>query len=157
MFQYRDWKWAGVSFVSHRSQISSFILKRWSRINSTPKTTNFVPYFLYLILIFCLVNDFFSLTFQIYKLETKPKGKVLIINITKFEDHGIPSRDEQAHNISATSITALFKKLNFKVETKSNITAQVINFKMKIKSNLIASRWFFKNNKVNKKHPLHRW
>lgn len=60
---------------------------------------------------------------MVYKLDSKPRGKIYIVNITTFEDHEIPSRDEDAHNVSATSITTLFKKLNFKVETKNNISA----------------------------------
>ncbi|XP_071145847.1 caspase-3-like isoform X2 [Mytilus edulis] len=56
-----------------------------------------------------------------YIMDGKPRGKLIIINIMSFDDHGIPSRDKQAHDLSASSLTLLFQQLKFKVVLKTNI------------------------------------
>ena len=61
-------------------------------------------------------------------MQNKPRGKVIIINIFKFDNHDLPKRDEQCHSISATSMSLLFKELNFKVEVKANIDKKVSKF-----------------------------
>ena len=61
-------------------------------------------------------------------MQRNPRGKVIIINIYKFVDNNLPQRDEQCHNISATSMTLLFKALKFEVETKANINKHVSKF-----------------------------
>ena len=61
-------------------------------------------------------------------MQRNPKGKVIIINIFKFDNCNLPQRDEQCHSISATSMTLLFKELKFEVETKANINKHVGKF-----------------------------
>jgi len=61
-------------------------------------------------------------------MQSNPRGKVIIINIFKFDDYNLPQRDEQCHSISATSMTLLFKRLKFEVEIKANINKQVSKF-----------------------------
>lgn len=56
-----------------------------------------------------------------YSMQSKPRGKVIIVNIFKFDDYNLPKRDEQCHNISATSMTLLFNALKFEVDVKANI------------------------------------
>lgn len=56
-----------------------------------------------------------------YSMDSNPRGKLIIINIMSFENHGIPTRDKQAHDLSASSLTLLFQQLKFKVVLKTNI------------------------------------
>ncbi|XP_076086518.1 caspase-3-like isoform X1 [Mytilus galloprovincialis] len=56
-----------------------------------------------------------------YSMDGNPRGKLIIINIMSFDNHGIPSRDKQAHDLSATSLSLLFKQLKFKIDIKTDI------------------------------------
>ncbi|XP_063409680.1 caspase-3-like isoform X1 [Mytilus trossulus] len=56
-----------------------------------------------------------------YSMDGNSRGKLIIINIMSFDNHDIPSRDKQAHDLSASSLSLLFKKLKFKVVLKTDI------------------------------------
>ena len=59
------------------------------------------------------------------------RGKLILVNILDFEDKAsLPSRDKQAHDLSASSISLLFQKLNFTVDIKTNIDKNVSMFKL---------------------------